>query len=211
MTCSAHPLVVLLTCPCRQAISDASWLLTANPFSVGDTITFNGAEWRVLRICLNTSTLQCLATGTPHTVLNSELRSHSTSLANKSRCSAFTAAVKQSIIGMPAAKLGSFMEVLQEAVAQQAAAQPALYRAGSSRVSVLGDRLVCNGTVDFMEAELLVEWQAACAGEQQHCCQLHETGMSHRLSLPGAVRGTRAHMYAYMSFCVLLVDAAATG
>jgi hypothetical protein len=57
------------------------------------------------------------------------------------------------------------MEHVRAAAAAHAAAKPALYVAGSSVVRLVGDRMVCNGSVDFVEAELAVEWVSGCAGE----------------------------------------------
>jgi hypothetical protein len=68
---------------------------------------------------------------------------------------------------MPAAKLGQFMEHVRVAAAAHAAVRPALYVAGSCVVRLGGDRLVCNGSVDFMEAELELQWTSGCPGEQR--------------------------------------------
>uniref|UniRef100_A0A383VTQ4 EF-hand domain-containing protein n=1 Tax=Tetradesmus obliquus TaxID=3088 RepID=A0A383VTQ4_TETOB len=145
----------------RHSLSSAHWLLTANPFSIGDTITYSSSSWLVIDFNAAATTLQCLATNIPHTVPNPSLRS-STSIANSSRCSAPTIAVRASIVGMPAAKLEQFLEHVQAAAAAAAAAQPALFVAGSCGVRLVGDRLVCNGSVDFVEAELALEWVSGC-------------------------------------------------
>lgn len=158
---------------CRHSLSSAHWLLTANPFSIGDTITYSSSSWLVIDFNAAATTLQCLATSIPHTVPNPSLRG-STSIANSSRCSAPTIAVRASIVGMPAAKLEQFLEHVQAAAAAAAAAQTALFVAGSCGVRLVGDRLVCNGSIDFVEAELALEWVSGCAGEApsspKHCC-----------------------------------------
>ncbi|WIA19709.1 hypothetical protein OEZ85_005635 [Tetradesmus obliquus] len=159
--------LLLLGCICmfgdaaRHSLSSAHWLLTANPFSIGDTITYSSSSWLVIDFNAAATTLQCLATNIPHTVPNPSLRG-STSIANSSRCSAPTIAVRASIVGMPAAKLEQFLEHVQAAAAAAAAAQPALFVAGSCGVRLVGDRLVCNGSVDFVEAELALEWVSGC-------------------------------------------------
>jgi hypothetical protein len=74
---------------------------------------------------------------------------------------------------MPAAKLGQFLEHVRAAAAAHAAVRPALYKAGSCAVRLVGDRLVCNGSVDFVEAEVDLQWTSGCPGEQQEgrmCC-----------------------------------------
>jgi hypothetical protein len=155
----------------RHTLSSVFWLLAANPFSIGDTISYNSSDWLVADFSPSTTTLQCLTTSVPHTIPNSALRS-SSSIANACRCSAPVVTVRVSLVGMPAAKLGQFIEHVRAAAAAHAAAHPALYQAGSCKVRLVGDRMVCNGSVDFVEADLAVECVSGCAGEQTvlwHC------------------------------------------
>eukprot|EP00878_Enallax_costatus_P010104 GHUV01010547.1.p1 GENE.GHUV01010547.1~~GHUV01010547.1.p1 ORF type:complete len:508 (+),score=138.36 GHUV01010547.1:28-1524(+) len=145
----------------RHTTAAASWLLFARPYAVGDVIHCLNGEWRVLRIGLSTTTVQSLATGVPHCAPNSEL-AKSLSIANPTCCDMATAFVKVSIVGMPAGRLDEFIELLKAAAASHAAAHPLFYEAGTVGVQIEGDRLVCNGSTDFVEAELVVHWNSRC-------------------------------------------------